>query len=168
MLMHRNGDESFSSETEKKREAKKGRNERELQSDCFYSVWPKICPFLPHHIFIFFWLPFVGAELHPSKMHTLRSWLQASQDVTVLAHRVFKGVNELKWVHYGGSVSVWRVVIKRGDSDTDKSQTQREAHVKTRATPTSQAEGSQKRSTLLTPWSWTSASRTSRKSMSII
>ena len=33
---------------------------------------------------------------------------------------------------------------------TDKSQTQREAHVKTRATPTSQVEGSQKKPTLLT------------------
>ena len=43
------------------------------------------------------------------------------------------------------------VLVKRGNFDTDKSLTQREAHVKTQATSTSQGERSQKKLTLLTP-----------------
>lgn len=72
MLTHRNGDESFSSEIEKKRETKRGKNEN-------YRVVAFIVfglRFVPSYLIIFSFFSgyhLLGLNYYPSKMHTLRS-----------------------------------------------------------------------------------------------
>ena len=66
--------------------------------------------------------PLLWVKLCHPKVHTLKFYLLAPQNVTASGHRIFKKVTKLKCSHKCGSWSNRSGVIKKGNSDTGRHQ----------------------------------------------